>query len=132
MNQLTVATRRRLLQKALPYSAYLDLELISARAFSAVLEQARAHGVRSILSFHDFEGTPSMPQLAQKVAAAERAGADICKIATRVDTDAQLDLLLEFYQNFSRKIPLAAMGMGKLGRRSRDRKSTRLNSSHSS
>ena len=60
-----------------------------------------------------------MPQLAQKVAAAERASADICKFATRVDTNEQLDRLLEFYQNFSRKIPLAAMGMGKLGRRSR-------------
>ena len=47
----------------LPDAAYVDIELRSARTFEAILQEARAKNLRTIVSFHDFQETPSRSRL---------------------------------------------------------------------
>ena len=62
-NELSSRERRGLLQQFLPHAAYVDIELRSARSLAAVFEEVRARSIRTIISFHDFSGTPSRARL---------------------------------------------------------------------
>lgn len=119
LNQLSAQKRRALLLRFLPHAGYVDIELRAAGAFAAVLEEAHAKGIRSILSFHDFNETPSRPRLDEIARTAQSLGADLLKIATRTDTSAQLTRLLDFFLRERLRIKMAAMGVGRLGRISR-------------
>lgn len=119
LNQLSAQKRCALLLRFLPSAAYVDLELRSAGALVAVLEQARAKSIQTIISFHDFNGTPSHTRLDEIAEAAQSLGANLLKIATRTDTPAQLARLLDFFQRQQVAMRIAAMGIGNLGRISR-------------
>jgi 3-dehydroquinate dehydratase-1 len=119
LNRLSVHTRRSLFQRFLPHAAYVDIELRSAGTFGAILEEARVKSIRTILSFHDFNETPSGPQLDKIARAAQLLGADLLKIATRTDTPGQLTRLLDFFLRKRLEMKIAAMGTGRLGRISR-------------
>jgi 3-dehydroquinate dehydratase-1 len=118
-NQLSAGKRRGLLWRFLPHAAYVDIELRSAGTFAAIWAEARAKRVRTILSFHDFEKTPSLSRLEEIARSARSLGADLLKIATRTDTLAELDRLLDFFRNERLRSEIAAMGIGRLGRTSR-------------
>ena len=118
-NNLSAARRRALLLEFLPRAAYVDVELRSARALRSVLESASENKVRTILSFHDFETTPSDARLDEIASEARSLGAAIVKVATRTDTRAQLDRLLDFWERQRPALDVVAMGIGKLGRASR-------------
>ena len=118
-NQLSLRERRALLSQFLPHAAWLDLELRSASALAAVWEEARARHIRRIISFHDFSGTPGRARLDRIVRAAQSLGADVLKVATRTDTPAQFARLLEFFATTAPHLPVAAMGLGRLGKKSR-------------
>ena len=118
-NQLSGPNRRALLRRFLPYSAYVDIELRSAARFATILSEARAKGIRIIVSFHDFKGTPSRSRLDEIASCARSLGADLLKIVTRTDTPVQLARLLDLYQRERRRMNIAAMGIGRLGRISR-------------
>jgi 3-dehydroquinate dehydratase-1 len=132
-NGLSSRERRDLLLAFLSPAACVDVELRSARAFAAVLRGAKANGVRTIISFHDFRGTPVAPRLDEIARRAQSLGPDIIKIATRTDTLAQLERLLDFFERQRRAANIVAMGIGKLGRRSRlelTRRGCALNYAH--
>ena len=98
--------------------ARVDIELRSAPALRSILDLARdqknpAHHFVSQFSRH----TTRHFRLHEKAHAAKGFGADIFKIATRTDTRAQLKRLLDFYD--SARMPVAAMGLGHLGRAAR-------------
>jgi 3-dehydroquinate dehydratase-1 len=118
-NQLSARQRRGLLLRFLPRAAYVDIELRAAGTFAALLEEARAKSIRTILSFHDFNETPSPPRLDEIARTAQSFSADILKIVTRTDTSAQLARLLNFFQRERLEMKIAAMGVGRLGRISR-------------
>ena len=118
-NNLSVKQRRELLLRFLPRAHYVDVELRSAKALRPLLARARSESVRRIISFHDFDSTPSVRSLRAKARAAKSFGADILKIATRTDSAAQLGRLLDFFANNDIDLPLSAMGIGKLGAESR-------------
>jgi 3-dehydroquinate dehydratase-1 len=119
-NQLSAQKRRALLLRFLPHATYVDIELRSAGRFAAILEAARAKRIRTIVSFHDFDETPSRSRLDGIARAARSLGADLLKIATRTDTAAQLARLRDFFQRARlEKMEIAAMGVGRLGRVSR-------------
>jgi 3-dehydroquinate dehydratase-1 len=118
-NNLSAARRRALLLEFLPRAKYVDIELRSARALHSVLESASENNVRTILSFHDFETTPSASRLDQIASQARSLGAAIVKVATKTDTVAQLDRLLDFWERQRPARDVVAMGIGKLGRASR-------------
>jgi 3-dehydroquinate dehydratase-1 len=118
-NNLSPARRRALLLEFLPRAQYVDVELYSARALHPVLESAFENKISTILSFHDFETTPSIAHLDHIASRARSLGAAIIKVATRTDTQAQFDRLLEFWKRHRPARDVVAMGIGKLGRASR-------------
>jgi len=118
-NNLPALRRRALLLEFLPRAHYVDVELRSARALQSVLRAASETGVWTIISFHDFEVTPSIARLDHTVSRARSLGAAIVKIATRTDTPAELDRLLDFFERHRPTGTVVAMGIGKFGRTSR-------------
>jgi 3-dehydroquinate dehydratase-1 len=101
----------------LPAAAAVDIEVRSTRRLRDVLEAVRQEKKALIVSFHDFEATPSLAKLRGISARARRAGADIVKIAAKTETPAEVARLLVLLEEASE--PLAIMGMGALGRASR-------------
>jgi len=118
--QLTTASRRALLERFLERAAFIDLEVRVVRQMRFFLEQIREHQIELILSFHDLRDTPSLGQLHRLTGRAAESGAAIFKLATRTDSAAQLERLITFFDEANRDpLPIAAMGIGKLGRESR-------------
>src|SRR6266571_3180951 len=118
-NRLRAHERRALLLRFLPSAAYVDIELRSHRGFRRVLEAAQSSQIPIIISFHDFQNTPSQNQLRAKERAALAVGAGIFKVASRTDRAAQLARLRAFFIGEQHALPVSAMGIGKLGRASR-------------
>jgi 3-dehydroquinate dehydratase-1 len=118
-NHLSLPRRRALLLQFLTRAAWVDVELRSARSLAPVLRSAHAHGIPLIISFHDLKTTPSATRLDEIVDIAHSLGAGIIKLATRTDTPAQLNALLDFFERQRGAADVVAMGMGKLGRVSR-------------
>jgi 3-dehydroquinate dehydratase-1 len=118
-NQLSPRHRRELLLAFLPHAAYVDIELASARNLVPVLRAARAGNVRLIVSFHDFQRTPSPARLDEILRKAQSLDPNLVKIATRTDTPADLRRLLDFFERSQRTRNVVVMGIGKLGRKSR-------------
>ena len=103
----------------LPQARYVDVELRAALSFRSLLDLARRKNVRRIISFHDFDSTPTTRSLRTKARAAKSRGADIFKVATRTDTPEQLARLFDFVANKGVDLAISAMGIGKLGAISR-------------
>jgi 3-dehydroquinate dehydratase-1 len=118
-NKLSLGQRRDLLTRFLNHAEYLDVELRSASAMRGLLTLARQKKVRRIISFHNFKSTPHPRMLARKAHTAKANGANIFKVATRTDTPIELARLLEFITNKHVELPIAAMGIGRLGAISR-------------
>lgn len=129
-NDLSIKRRRELLSRFLPRAGYVDIELRSARALRPLLEVARQKKIRRIISFHDLESTPDSGSLRAKAWAAKSLRADVFKVATRTDTPAQLARLLDFVARNDADLAVSAMGIGRLGAKSRiilSRSGSRLN-----
>lgn len=118
-NSLSVNERRKLLVRFLPQASYIDIELRSARAFRAILEQARRKKVGRIVSFHSVTATPASRSLHAKARRAKSLGADVFKVATRTDTLPELNRLTIFLRSSPARPALSVMGIGKLGAVSR-------------
>jgi 3-dehydroquinate dehydratase I len=116
---LNLVARQALLERFLDHAAFIDLELRSGREMKALIRKARQRHVGLILSWHDFHDTPARAELVRKTKSAAAAGAAIFKIATRTDKPAQLARLISFFETTRATLPIAAMGMGKLGLASR-------------
>jgi 3-dehydroquinate dehydratase I len=119
LGRLGPVARQALLERFLEHAAFIDLELRSVREMKTILRKARQHHVGLILSWHDFHDTPTRAELVRKTKSAAAAGAAIFKIATRTDKPAQLARLISFFEMTRSILPIAAMGMGKLGLASR-------------
>ena len=117
--ELSMRQRRDLLARFLNHADYLDVELRSARALRRLLAIAERKKICRIISFHNFKSTPSARILAAKAREAKFHRADIFKVATRTDTPMELGRLLDFTTNSHVSLPLAVMGIGKLGAISR-------------
>ena len=117
---LTLAQRRALFARFLPYASLVDVELRSAKTLKNVISQAQSQGIGVVLSHHDFQKTPSPARLQVLRNAAARAGCDIFKVATVARTPRDLVTLLDFLTaRSSAALPLAVMGMGEFGKISR-------------
>lgn len=110
--------RAKLLARFLALAGGVDIELRSVHALGAVMTAAADSGLTRVVSFHDFQRTPSLSQLRSKLRAAWAAGADVVKIATTLRHPRDLAVLLEL-ADAAGDGPVALMGMGPLGRVSR-------------
>lgn len=101
---------------------FVDYELSSDPVhFQRVLTAAHAVDVQLIASFHDFQRTPSVEDIVAKFTAAERAGADIAKVAVMPTTlDDVLTLLSATLEGHRRScLPIISISMGAYGALSR-------------
>jgi 3-dehydroquinate dehydratase I len=96
----------------------VDYELGNpAASLARVREASRAEGIALVASFHDFAGTPPAEVLREKLAAMERAGADVAKVAVMPrGLDDVLTLLAATLQaDRELRIPVITMAMGPEG-----------------
>lgn len=97
----------------------VDLELANEAEFlKPLMGVARQQGVRVILAFHDFQGTPANETMLAMIASMAANGADIAKIAVMPKVPGDALRLLQVTAEARRthpKLPLALMSMGALG-----------------
>ena len=115
---LDAPARRLLYERFLPVAAWVDVEVRSLRTLAATVAGAKASGVCVVASFHDFHAVPGATRLRDLAARAMDAGADVFKVAVTVRGPGDLARLLDLMEQ-ERRLPLAVMGMGPLGRVSR-------------
>ncbi|MDR2423202.1 MAG: type I 3-dehydroquinate dehydratase [Prevotellaceae bacterium] len=93
-------------------AAFVDVETEADDDFRAtVVALAKQHGCRVIISFHDFEGTPSVAKLEATVEQCRAQGADIVKLVTTACTTADSSKVLSLYSRFP-NLSLIAFAMG--------------------
>lgn len=98
--------------------AFVDFEMANDPAHIAqVRAAAHAHGVQLVLSFHNFQATPSTQTLGQRFAQASQLGADVAKLAVMPQSLDDVLHLLDATLQSSRQldIPLVSMSMGGYG-----------------
>jgi 3-dehydroquinate dehydratase-1 len=96
----------------------IDYEMANETAnIVRVREIAHAHGIKLILSFHNFDCTPPLDSLVAKFMTAEQLGADIAKVAVMPSNPDDALTLLSATREASWKlhIPLISMAMGSYG-----------------
>ena len=108
--------RLPLYEQALRNLAAVDVEFKSEIGAS-VAETAKKLGKISILSFHDFEKTPSVSELEEIVFKAQKLGS-IVKISTKI-TQSDDRKKLESLLKREWRTPLCVIGMGPLGTETR-------------
>jgi 3-dehydroquinate dehydratase-1 len=116
---LSFTQRAELYRQFLPFAKLIDVELRSATALSSILTAAKKAGVGRILSWHDFQKTPSSEALNQRWQKARQFGPEIIKFATRVRTARDFARLLELMVAAPRRPALSLMGMKEFGKISR-------------
>ena len=96
----------------------VDLELDNEPEFlEPLIGIARQQGVRVILAFHDFQGTPTNNRMLEMIVSMAATGADIAKIAVMPKVPGDALRLLQVTAEARRahpKLPLALMSMGAL------------------
>ena len=110
-------TERRLTKAVEAGAAYIDLEIEAPAPMSKRLRKAALeNGTIVIRSYHDFTGTPSREKLAETAAQCREFGAEVVKIVTTAQCEADVQTVLSLYEDFDR---LIAFCMGEAGRQSR-------------
>ena len=84
---------------------------------SRVRDLSRTRGLPLVLSFHNFQATPSSEQLAARFAQAHALGADVAKVAVMPQSMDDVHRLLgaTLQASASLPIPVISMAMGGLG-----------------
>jgi 3-dehydroquinate dehydratase-1 len=98
----------------------LDVEMESSQA-PRMVAAARAHGVGTVLSFHDFQQTPPLQALLGRFRQAQDLGGDVGKLAVMPRSQADVLVLLQAVLGASvtLDIAVAGMAMGPMGAVSR-------------
>jgi 3-dehydroquinate dehydratase-1 len=95
-------------------AAYVDIEVESHEFFKRELTlEAKSHGCKVIISFHDFEKTRDRAELEHIVSWCFDSGADIAKIACKVYSTKDNARILGL---LSDERPLVVVGMGEKGK----------------
>ncbi len=98
-------------------AAYVDVEVDSDNSFKKdIIEKARSKGCKVIVSFHDYEKTPAEERLRDIISLCIGEGADIVKIACKVNSPADNANLLGLLGEEDLTGRLVVVGMGEKGR----------------
>ncbi len=99
----------------------VDIELSAGEKEKAeLISTAKKQGKTVIVSFHDFEKTPSFQEMEKIIEEAFRAGADIAKLAVMPGSLQDiLDLLRLTLNAREARRPVCTIAMGKLGKHTR-------------
>lgn len=109
------AERAQQLQFAIRHGAsYVDIEVEADEAYrSALVELAKSYGCKVIISYHNFEQTPGVPEMRQVVADCRRMSADVVKLVTTARSVRDSARVLSLY---GEEDNLVAFAMGNAGR----------------
>jgi 3-dehydroquinate dehydratase-1 len=96
---------------------YVDLELrMDGLQRNELIRQARESGVKTIISWHDFDKTPSVDRMVSRIAECENANGDITKIAVyNHSIEDAYNTLLAASSAGKNNTPYSIMGMGPSG-----------------
>jgi 3-dehydroquinate dehydratase-1 len=91
--------RMALLETAvLSGASYIDIELeMPDRMKESLIKQAKENACKVIISYHNFDLTPSLPELKSIIEKCREAGADIVKIACQIVNPSDVANLLSLY-----------------------------------
>ena len=91
---------------------YVDIEVESTHSYKKeIITIANQMGCKIIISFHNFSDTNHL-EILEAIATAEEYNPDVIKIATMVNNNKQVSLLLGLYNQFNN---ILAIGMGEKG-----------------
>lgn len=94
-------------------AALVDIETENSAEFiSEITKTARRHGTKIIISYHNYENTPALKPLQKIVVDALGKGADIVKVACKVNSQRDCARLLSLLDGKRVVVPA---GMGKNG-----------------
>lgn len=95
-------------------AAYVDIEIEADDSVkNTLIPLAKTHNCTIIISYHNYENTPSNEELEDIISDCFSAGADIVKIATTAQSAQDSARVLSLYQTAR---PLIALAMGQAGR----------------
>ncbi len=97
---------------------YVDVEL-SSQNCQNIIDKLDETGAKPIVSFHDFNRTPSLPEMNRVLEQEIASGADICKIVTTATSIEDNLTLLNFVSAGCKGVKLVSFAMGELGKPSR-------------
>ncbi len=117
LRPMDTAERVSIARALLPLAAALDWEIARLEEAAGLLAEARAAGVVTIASAHDFEQTPSLESLLEKEQTARALGADVAKFAFRLHSAEDMMVGVELLRCATGTTTV--MGMGSLGAVSR-------------
>lgn len=110
------------LNRAVIRSGFADLvdieSWIGDVAVSDLVEEAKRCGVATVVSYHDFAGTPKVEQMIDLLSHFADLGADIPKVAVMAQSPADALRLMEATEEVARRhvdVPLLTMAMGRAG-----------------
>jgi 3-dehydroquinate dehydratase I len=93
---------------------YVDIEIeADVKQQLLIIEEARKHHCKVIISYHNFDETPGLREMYKIVDRCFELGADIAKIATLSKSNADNARLLSLY---SIEKPIVVLGMGETGK----------------
>jgi len=97
---------------------YVDIEL-STPKLKNLVSNLRETGAKPIVSFHDFNETPSSTQLNKILKKEIASGADVCKIVTTARFVEDNLTVLNFVSKACKNARIVCFAMGELGKHSR-------------
>jgi len=97
---------------------YVDVELSTSK-LGSIVSDVHGMGVKSIVSSHDFNKTPSLPEIEEILRKEIASGADICKVVTTAKSVKDNLTVLNFLSKASKSAKTVCFSMGKLGKISR-------------
>jgi len=97
---------------------YVDIEL-STPKLKNIISNLREMGAKPIVSFHDFNETPSSTQLNKILKKEIASGADVCKIVTTARFVEDNLTVLDFVSKTRKNARIVCFAMGELGKPSR-------------
>ena len=117
---LNEAERQALLEQiAQAHSAdMIDLEYFTYQEPQALIHRLQNHGAFVVCSHHNFDKTPSVEEMLQRLETMAEADADVVKLAVMPQKIKDMLDLLQVTEEFkfrNREMPLITMSMGQLG-----------------
>lgn len=98
-------------------AAYVDIDIDTPKeAFESLLDVAKKHNCKTIISHHNYSETPDIKELTKVCRQIQSYTPDIIKIVTKTDSVRDLKNLMALYAFYDEII---ALGIGKLGGLSR-------------
>jgi len=113
------AERKQVLLKAAGKGfKYIDVELSTSK-LEDIVSDVHGMGVESIVSFHDFNRTPSLRRMKEILREQIASGADVCKVVTTAKSFEDNLTVLSFVSEACKSARTVCFSMGELGKISR-------------